>query len=151
MSLLIASGVSVAQETITFPSRSQDLASDSFWTVGEFSEGCCTLDLNVRRWDGNSWKGSTGSASNAQNFDWGIPLYAPANGVIASCWRNFPDDPSPGVNPPNNNIFTGGNHVVIITDEGNSISINHLKSGTIPADICPSNADNTEFPSSMTK
>ena len=151
LSLLIASSVLVAQETITFPSRSQDLASDSFWTVGEFSEGCCILDLNIRRWDGNGWNGSTGSASNAQDFDWGIPLYAPANGVIASCWRNFPDDPSPGVNPPNNNIFTGGNHVVIITDEGNAISMNHLKSGTIPADICPTNADNTEFPSSMTK
>lgn len=131
---LFAPGVAAAQETISFPSRSSDLANDSYWTVSEFGEGCCTLDLNVRRWDGNSWEKGTGSSTNAQDYDWGVKLYAPANGVIASCWRNFPDDPSPGVNPPNNNIFTGGNHVVIITDQGNAISLNHLRAGTIRAD-----------------
>ncbi len=149
-SLLIVSGVSMA-ENITFPSRSQDLANDSYWTVAEFSEKCCTLDLNVRRWDGSSWNVSTGSATNAQNFDWGVPLYAPANGVIASCWRNFPDDPSPGVNPANNNIFAGGNHVTIITDEGNAISMAHLQSGSIPANLCPVNAGNTQYPPTLDK
>lgn len=148
---LIAPGVVAAQETISFPSRSSDLANDSYWTVGEFGEGCCTLDLNVRRWDGDSWEKRTGSSTNAQDYDWNVPPYAPANGVIASCWRNFPDDPSPGVNPPNNNIFTGGNHVVIITDQGNAISMAHLKEGTIRADLCPSNAGSTQFPSTMTK
>lgn len=144
---LIAPGVAAAQETISFPSRSSDLANDSYWTVSEFGEGCCTLDLNVRRWDGgNSWNKGTGSSTNAQDYDWGVKLYAPASGVIASCWRNFPDDPTPGVNPPNNNIFTGGNHVVIITDQGNAISLNHFQSGTIPAALCPTNADNTQYP-----
>ncbi|MGH9320011.1 MAG: hypothetical protein ACRD3V_09005, partial [Vicinamibacteria bacterium] len=81
-----------------------------------------------------------------------VPLYAPASGEIASCWRNFPDDPQPGVNPPNNDqIFTGGNHVVIITDEGNAISLNHFKSGTIPASLCPSNPGAGQFPSTMDK
>lgn len=147
---LFASGVAAAQETISFPSRSSDLANDSYWTVDEFEEGCCTLDLNVRRWDGNSWEKGTGSSTNAQDYDWNVPLYAPANGVIASCWRNFPDDPSPGVNPPNNdNIFAGGNHVVIITDQGNAISLNHFRAGTIRADLCPSNAGSTQYPSTM--
>lgn len=150
--LLAEPGVAMAQETITFPSRSADLANDSYWTVSEFSEGCCTMDFNVRRWDGNRWRGGSGSSTNAQDYDWNVPLYAPASGAIASCWRNFPDDPSPDVNPPNNdNIFTGGNHVVIITDQGNAISLNHLKSGTIPAELCPSNAGNTQFPSTMAK
>jgi hypothetical protein len=152
MSLALGLSTSaLAQETISFPSRSSDLANDSYWTVSEFGEGCCTLDFNVRRWDGDSWNKGTGSATNAQDYDWNVPIYAPANGVIASCWRNFPDDPSPGVNPPNNNIFTGGNHVTIITDQGNAIGLNHLKAGTIRADLCPSNAGSTQYPSTMTK
>jgi hypothetical protein len=143
---LLASAAASA-ETITFPSRAADLSDDAYWTVAEFGEGCCVFDFNIREWDGNSWEKTTGNDSNDQDFDWDMPLYAPANGVIASCWRNFPDDPAPGVEPPNNDqIFTGGNHVVILTDEGNAISINHFKSGTIPAELCPSNADDTEFP-----
>lgn len=146
------STVSYAREFVSFPSRASDLSANSYWTVSEFSEGCCTLDLNIRRWNGSSWSGASGSADNEQNFDWNKPLYAPANGVIASCWRNFPDDPQPGVNPPNNNrIFGGGNHVVIITDQNNAISINHLKEGTIPAAICPSNSGNTQLPSTTLK
>jgi hypothetical protein len=80
---LIAPAIAAAQETISFPSRSSDLANDSYWTVGEFGEGCCTLDLNVRRWNGSGWNKGTGSSTNAQDHDWNVPLYAPANGVIA--------------------------------------------------------------------
>ena len=139
-----------AQETISFPSRSSDLAADSYWTVAEFSEGCCTLDLNVRRWNGDSWTGG-GNSENAQNYDWNLPLYAPASGVVISCWRNFPDDPQPGVNPPNNSIFTGGNHVSILTDQGNVISMAHLKSGSVPASLCPRNAGSTQYPGTLDK
>jgi|GEM_PF-5090566 len=148
---LAASTAVLAQETITFPSRSQHLANDSYWTVSEFGEGCCTIDFNIRRWDGNNWIKGTGTASNDQDYDWSTPYFAPANGVIASCWRNFPDDPSPGVNPTNNNIFTSGNHIVIITDEGNRIGLSHMKSGSMPADLCPPNADNTAYPSTTAK
>lgn len=141
-----------AQETITFPGRSSDLADNSYWTVAEFSEGCCTIDFNVRRWSGSVWAGGSGTAQNNQDYTWNVPLYAPANGVIASCWRNFPDDPQPGVNPPNNDkIFTGGNHVVILTDKGNAISMNHFRSGTIPASLCPPNPGTTKFPSDGSK
>ena len=140
-----------AQEVISYPSRASDLAANSYWTVAEFSEGCCTLDFNTRRWDGNSWNGGTGSATNDQDYDWGVPLYAPASGEIASCWRNFPDDLAPGVNPPNNSIFTGGNHVVIVTDEGNAVSLNHFRAGSIPAGLCPSNAGSAQYPSTLAK
>jgi hypothetical protein len=149
----IAVSAAFAQETVTFPSRSSDLAGDSYWTVAEFSEGCCTMDFNVRRWNGSRWAGGTGSAQNNQDYDWNLPLYAPANGVIASCWRNFPDDPTPsGSQPPRNDeIFTGGNHVVIITDGGNAISHAHLKAGTIPAGLCPGNPGNEKYPADIGK
>lgn len=142
----------LAGESITFPGRAADLAANSYWTVTEFSEGCCTLDMNVQRWDGSKWAGGSGGGQNADAYDWGVPLYAPAGGVIASCWRNFPDDPEKGVQPENNDqIFPGGNHVVIITDEGNAISLNHLKSGSTPAALCPSNPGNAKFPGTMVK
>lgn len=151
------SSEAAVSETLTFPSRASDLPAGSYWAVTEFSEGCCTLDLNVQRWDDSKegseeWVGGTGNTQNDQHLDWNVPLYAPANGVVISCWRNFPDDPQPSVNPPNNdNIFTGGNHVVILTDQGNAISLNHLKSGTVPPELCPRNADDTAFPSTMSK
>ena len=132
-----------AEELISFPARAADLPSGAYWSVAEFSEGCCTLDLQVKRWEGTQWDNGSGNAQN-QSYDWNVPLYAPANGVIASCWRNFPDD-------KNDQIFTGGNHVAIVTDKGNVISLNHLKQGTIPKELCPSNAGNEQYPSVMTK
>lgn len=151
--IAIFSSAAAAQETISFPGRSSDLANDSYWTVSEFSEGCCTIDFNVRRWNGSSWSGGTGNSQNNQHYDWNVPLYAPANGRIVSCWRNFPDDPTPtGAQPPNNDeIFTGGNHLVILTEGGNAISLNHLKQDTIPVSLCPSNPGNEQYPSDVGK
>jgi hypothetical protein len=139
------------QETISFPARSADLPSDAYWAVREFGEGCCTLDLNVVRWSDGSWSDRTGSSANDQDYTWNVPIYAPANGVIASCWRNFPDDPSPGANPSNNNISAAGNNIVIITDQGNAIVLAHFRAGTISAELCPTNADTTQYPATMTK
>lgn len=142
-------------ETISFPSRSSDLATDSYWVVDEASEGCCTLDLNVRRWNGSRWAGGT-DGSNAGDFTWDVPIYAPASGEVVSCWRNFPDNPNPPEKLPevtqdNAPIFTGGNHVVILTDDGHSISLNHFRDGTIPASLCPGNSGNTVFPSDISR
>ncbi|MDR4521239.1 MAG: hypothetical protein R3E36_11710 [Nitrosomonas sp.] len=106
-----------AQETITFPSRSSDLGQRQLLDCQRVRRRLLHNRLQYPRWDGDSWNKGTGSATNNQDYDWNTPLYAPANGVIASCWRNFPDDPQPDVNPPNNAIFTGGNHAVIITDQ----------------------------------
>ena len=80
--LVTASAVS-AQETITFPARSSNLATYSYWTVSEFSEGCCKLDLNVMRWNGSKWAGNKSGGKNSDDYTWNVPLYAPANGVIA--------------------------------------------------------------------
>jgi hypothetical protein len=140
-----------AQEMFSFPARSSDLAEGAYWNVAEFSEGCCTLDLSVVKYSGqwDQWVSGTGSANN-EYYVWDVPIYAPANGRIASCWRNFPDDPNATDQPPNNDqIFTGGNHVVIITDDNNAITLNHLKAGTIRSELCPPNADDTVYPATM--
>ncbi len=109
------------------------------------------MDFNVRRWNGSSWAGGNAGIENSDDFTWGVPLYAPANGVIASCWRNFPNNPLQGSTNRHSDypakIFDGGNHVTIITDQGNRIGLAHLKQGSIPAALCPSNGDNTTYPS----
>ena len=152
--LVAASAVS-AQETITFPARSSNLAGDSYWTVSEFSEGCCTLDLNVRRWNGSNWVGGATGNENSDDYTWNVPLYAPANGVIAACWRNIPNNPKQGGSNKHpdypSKIFRSGNYITMITDEGNSIGFSHLKQGSIPASLCPPNSDNTIYPDSLDK
>ncbi len=45
--LLLPAGA--VAETISFPSHSSDLPTDSYWTVSELGEGCCALDLNKCR------------------------------------------------------------------------------------------------------
>ena len=37
-----AAANAAAQESISFPARAADLKPDTYWTVNEFSEGCCT-------------------------------------------------------------------------------------------------------------
>lgn len=129
-----------AQETVSFPARSSDLINGRYWTVAEFSEGCCKMDFQVKRYVNNHW---VGADDQGASLDYGVPLYAPANGEVCSCWRNFPDENS-------DQIFKGGNHIKIKTAENNIISLNHLKPGSIPQGLCPNNNDNTVYPSNMT-
>ncbi len=159
--LTLLSSIATAEETITFPARASNIPAGSYWTLTETSEGCCIMDLNVQRFNGNSWEGSDGGSANDENLDWNVPLYAPANGEVAACWRNFPDNPSTGEKLPQvqnsenagngvtKTIFGGGNHVVIATDDGNVMSLNHFKSGSIPSSLCPSNPGSTVVPPTM--
>lgn len=144
-------GVAAAQEIITFPGRAADLPDGAYWAVREFSEGCCIIDFNVRKWEGSKWDGSSGSG-NAGEYDWGVPLYAPASGVIASCWRSFPDNSGSTRHADfPSKIFTGGNHVTILTDDGNAIAMAHFQQNTIPKSLCPSNNNDNPVPSTMAK
>jgi hypothetical protein len=143
---LAAASTGVA-ETLSFPSRAADLGEGAYWVLDSSDEGCCILDLTVMKWNGSQWRDGTDLSKNDGYYTWNKPYYAPASGYIASCWRSFPDDLAPRVDPPNaENIFHGGNHVVIITDGGHAISLNHFKQNSIPAELCPSNPDGTQFP-----
>jgi len=148
-------GAAGAQETISFPGRLSDAPDTAEWSVAEFSEGCCTMDFNVRRWENGGWRSSSGGGANTADYDWEVPLYAPANGVIISCWRNFPENLAAGETNRHpdfpSKIFSGGNHINILTDEGNVISIAHIRRQTTPVSLCPSNADDTTYPSTMDK
>ncbi|WDI30711.1 FG-GAP-like repeat-containing protein [Hyphococcus flavus] len=154
-----------AQQSYLFPGKSADLPSNAYWVVREFSEGENVLDLNIIQWKDGKWSdcknGAAGSCGTPQNdLMYNVPLYAPADGEIAGCWRNFPDNPNPpdrrndvvGVdsNVPKK-IYRGGNAVNIITENGVIISLAHMAPGTIPPELCPLNAGSTVFPASVSK
>ena len=147
-------GSALAADRISYPARGSDIPGDSHWRITNFHDECCTLELAVAQWNGTRWTKGNGGTTSQDSHTWGVPLYAPANGVIASCWRNFPDNPNLGepYHPDYpTRIFLGGNHVVIKTEDGHVISTNHFKQASIDPALCPPNADATIYPSTMAK
>ena len=139
-------------ENFLFFSRASDLGENHAWVVEEFSEGPNILDLHVERFANGSWTSCAAGAdctTNAGRLTWGTPLYAPADGVIKTCWRNFDDNPKPGEklkrvtgeDGTTRRIFTAGNHVNIETADGNMILIAHMRKGSVPSSLCPFNAE----------
>ncbi|MEO8661676.1 MAG: M23 family metallopeptidase, partial [Bryobacteraceae bacterium] len=138
-----------------FFSRSSDIGEDNAWVVTEFGEGPYVLDLSVRRFSNGSWTSCVGGAdcnTNAGRLTWGKPVYAPADGVIKTCWRNFDDNPAPGqkldtvtgANGTTKRIFTAGNHVNIETPDGKMILLAHLRKGSVASNLCPFNAEEAD-------
>src|SRR5262245_52587160 len=60
-------------ETFTFPARSSDLDEGAVWSVSEFSEGCCILDLNVSKYSDGGWRTGTGGSTNEQDYTFAVP------------------------------------------------------------------------------
>lgn len=152
LSLLLAiAAASMSAQPVGFFGRAADLGENKYWVVGEFGEGPYILDMSVRRPVNGSWtrcRQGTNCPTNEGHMTFGTPVYAPADGVIRTCWRNFDDNPSPGVKDPrvpsdtnpNPQIFSGGNHVNIETTDGRVVFIGHLQKGTVPPTLCPFNA-----------
>jgi murein DD-endopeptidase MepM/ murein hydrolase activator NlpD len=82
------------------------------------------------------------AASNADCLVYNEPLYAMASGVVERCWRNAPENPSPGeshwgrTSEPKR-IGGGGNALVVRNDDGTYALYAHMKPGTIPSSLCP--------------
>ncbi|MFC4158437.1 hypothetical protein [Chitinimonas lacunae] len=154
---LLTTFTALADEKYLFPARGTDLGAGHYWVVDEFSEGPYILDLKIRRWDATTqaWTsrkdGITAAEyqaapSNDKHLTFGMPLYAPIEGEVISCWRNNPDNPKPGekldavngsgVNVPKT-IFTSGNHMIIKTPGGRAFLVAHMQQGTVPAALCP--------------
>ena len=139
-------------QNVGFFGRAADLGENQFWVVKEFGEGPWVLDMHVERRTSTQWtrcRQGTSCPTNDGEITFGTPVYAPADGVIRTCWRNFDDNPSPGVidprvvsdDNPNPKIFRGGNHVNIETYDNRVVFIGHMKKGSVPASLCPNNAE----------
>lgn len=147
--------VNLDAQNVLFPSHSSDIGENNAWVVREFSEGPFILDLHVERFSGGSWTSCRPGAdcsTNAGRLTFGTPLYAPADGVIKTCWRNFDDNPKPGEklkrvtgeDGTTKRIFTAGNHVNIETPDGNVILIAHMQKGSVPPGLCPFNEEEAD-------
>lgn len=153
--------------TYLYPARAEDLGKGHYWAIDEFSEGEVVLDLHVKRWDDDDSRWTRrrdgikqadydADRTNDKHLVFGLPLYAPADGVVKSSWRNFPDNPVPGEKLPEvtgeggatKRIFAGGNHVVIETDDGRVFTVAHMQNGTVPSSLCPFT---DEFPDTLDK
>lgn len=155
VALWLLLGTNAVAEDFQFFSRASDLGENHAWVVGEFSEGPYILDMHVERFANGSWTSCVPNAdcqTNAGRLTFGTPLYAPADGAIKTCWRNFDDNPKPGEklkrvtgeDGTTRRIFTAGNHVNIETADGNIILIGHMKKGSVPASLCPFNAEEAD-------
>jgi hypothetical protein len=119
------------------------------WRAVGGGDGGNELFLRAEKFQQNGWYAwnQSGSYNNsAHHLTWGKPIYAPADGVIHSCWAGFPDNMvppvvsssvvgTPGAGPKT--IFSIGNHVNILTPDGKIILLAHLKQDSIPNGLCP--------------
>lgn len=132
---------------LSFPGRGESL-DDLPFENAYFSSGGHTgdygeddfyaLDLGVVRFDGANWVNYVpgGSSSNQEDhIVFGFPLYSPVDGVVVSCWREMPDGEGC---PPGEGCLSGGNHLNILTEDGNQlVYLAHLQAGSIPDGLCP--------------
>jgi Polyglycine hydrolase-like, structural repeat len=152
----------VLAEALALPFKADDLKNDEAYRTVVHIPGIQALgkDVNGFRYkSGGQWSFFTSDYDKAnpkpkkENIHFvifGKPFYAMASGVVIGCWRNAPDN-----NPGSVHRFVtdglvagGGNHLWIQQDDGNIALYAHAKKGSIPASICPNNAERFTKPSS---
>jgi hypothetical protein len=84
---------------------------------------------------------------NANYLIYNRPFYAMASGTVVGCWRNAPENSSPPSKHPEvstgagtGHILLAGNHIWIKQADGNIALYAHAVPGSIPASLCPHNA-----------
>jgi hypothetical protein len=155
-------GPAGAQDEIPFPAHASDLGDNSYWNVSNVHSGNAR-DLNVARKTNSGWShlDADGGSENTDVNAYAVPLYAPADGEIITCWRNHPNNPRPGAihcgrccannwsddcddaqcpKPAKCTIATSGNHIGIQKSNGDYVLLAHLKPDSIPSSLCPRSA-----------
>lgn len=109
----------------------------------------CSLDFRAIRWDpatqeytrSRSQPSLSTPTSSHDDPIWHMPITSPVDGVIIACWRRLPDDHLEGddINCPGGErkCINGGNHLNILTDDGELWFLGHFAQDTIPAELCP--------------
>ncbi len=116
--------------------------------AGSYGNGYFPLDFGIVTFHDSEWIGydPDGDPGNVEDhLIYGAPLYSPVDGVVVSCWRNWPDE---APCPSGSECLTGGNHLNILTEDGEHVVyLAHLKPDTIPESFCPT-TDPGSFPPS---
>jgi Bacterial tandem repeat domain 1 len=141
-----------------FPGRAEDLGHGEYWHAGgQHAAGIQGLghDLTGARFNAaeNVWTGLKAgkpgtyckdAANNDDCIIYGKTVHAIASGKVARCWRNAPENPKPGEKHPGvagGTIPGSGNGLWIQHDDGSLVLYAHLQPGTIPANLCPIEAE----------
>ncbi|GAA4941474.1 hypothetical protein GCM10025791_19910 [Halioxenophilus aromaticivorans] len=135
-----------------FPSRGQDLPQDVYWQATGHGNGSNKRDLNGVRFNSstNKWTSKLpardGLEGDARRLIWDVPVYAPADGIVLSCWRVALDGDDPaedgcGNNPANPNVACkrpgGGNMVRLwVPTQNRLFLLAHFREGSIPESVC---------------
>jgi len=165
--LLLIAPPALAQD-YQFPFKGEDLDPGERIFTGNHLPGIQGEgeDLGARRYLGSGkWsefkKGEANVNSNYVIYK--KPVYAMADGNIVGCWRNAPENPKPdqlheklvtGTKVVNGDtvkigrIPGGGNMLFVDNTDGKRVLYAHMIPGSIPAELCPNNAD--FFPTAMT-
>ncbi len=131
------------------PFKAEDLRAGERYSTGNHAPGIQAKgeDFGAKRYLGNNkWthlKSGKDGKKNADFLIYNKPFYAMADGEVCGCWRNAPENPTPGQRHQalNNRLMAGGgNHIWILQDNGVYALYAHAVRGTIPAAICPNNA-----------
>lgn len=141
-----------------FPAKRSTTHTGNYWVVSN-DHGTDSRDLIIKQWTGSAWTDKkdgapSGSIENKDFLIWDTPIHAMADGEVIACWRNAPDNPDAGDSVHPFRVFCddvpgglpctvprSGNFVSIVTATGEILQSAHLKSGTIPEEICPHNEE----------
>ncbi|WP_135502584.1 hypothetical protein [Roseovarius aestuariivivens] len=149
-----------AQSEMSFPARMSDLPDGQIWNMDGDHGGSHSRDMNVVRRSGSQWTSldENGGSRNEDRLIFGVPLYAPVDGEVVSCWAGHPENPRPGEphmarccgedctvgcdtdacpDTEECRIMRSGNHVSLRRNNGDVVLIAHLQRDTIPTEICP--------------
>lgn len=109
----------------------------------------CALDIHALRWDpeagsytrSRTQPGEPDPLPFSDDVMWGAQLRSPVDGEVVACWRGMPDDDDdtddiacPGGERA---CIPGGNHLQIVSDDGELYYYGHLQQDSIPLDVCP--------------
>ncbi|GGO30174.1 M23 family metallopeptidase [Deinococcus humi] len=148
---LMLSTLQLSAAAATLPLRGNDLASDERYKTGVHLAGIQAEGKDIgalRRVSDTNWTrlkaGTTDSKVNSNWVVYGKPFYAMAPGIVVGCWRNAPENVPGSYNPlykPDLKFAGGGNHLWVLQDDGSYALYAHAQPGSIPAALCPHNAE----------
>ncbi|MFB9995395.1 M23 family metallopeptidase [Deinococcus oregonensis] len=148
--LVLAAALQTAAGALTLPLRGDDLASDERYNAGVHTGGIQAQGKDIgarRRVSDTDWsvlKAGTSDRKVVNNWIvYGKPFYAMASGTVVGCWRNAPENIPGSLNAlykPGLKFAGGGNHLWILQDDGAYALYAHTQPGSIPAALCPHNA-----------
>ncbi|THF69304.1 M23 family metallopeptidase [Deinococcus sp. Arct2-2] len=135
---------------LTLPLRGDDLNAGERYNAGVHTGGIQAEGKDIgalRRVSDTNWSrmkaGTTDTTVNSNWIVYGKPFYAMAAGTVVGCWRNAPDNIPGSLHPlykPGLKFAGGGNHLWILQDDGSQALYAHAQPGSIPAALCPHNA-----------